>query len=231
MRLTYFGHSAFRVEVRGARLVFDPWLSENPHGRVDPAQVPCDYALCTHAHGDHIGDALALARLHGATLVAPFELAMYFEQQGAKVIDLMPGGGIDLPWGRIQMTPAIHSSALELPNGENRAMGVASGYLINADGRRLYHAGDTALFGDMALIGRHGLDVALLPIGDFYTMGPVDALDALNLLRPKLAVPMHYNSNDRTRVDAHAFATRAAEAGHPVRVLAPGETVDVAVAG
>jgi L-ascorbate metabolism protein UlaG (beta-lactamase superfamily) len=227
MRLTYFGHSCFLAEVPGARLVFDPWLATNPHGAVDPAQVPCDFVLCSHAHEDHIADALALARLHHATIVAPYELAEHFAAQGAATIDLMPGGGIDLPWGRVQMTPAIHSSALELPHGENRAMGVASGYLVKAAGRVLYHAGDTALFGDMTLIGRHGLDAALIPIGDFYTMGPDDALEALQLLRPRLAVPMHFNTHGKIRVDAAAFAARAAQGGHTVRVLAAGESLDL----
>ena len=226
MRLTYFGHSCFLVEVSNARLILDPWLAANPHGAVDPARVPCDYVLCSHAHEDHIADALTLARLHSATIVAPYELAGHFAAQGAATLDLMPGGGVDLPWGRIQMTPAIHSSALELPNGENRAMGVPGGYVVRAGGLTLYHAGDTALFGDMALIGRHGLDVALIPIGDFYTMGPDDALEALNLLRPRLAVPMHYNSTPKIRQDPHAFAARAAQAGHAVRVMTPGESID-----
>lgn len=235
MRLTAYGHSCFLLELVGSqssaatpqltRLVLDPYLSENPHGHVEPAAVPCDYVLCTHAHDDHIANALDLARLHDTTIIAPFELAEHFAAQGAATIDLMPGGGIDLPWGRIQMTPAIHSSALELPNGANRAMGVASGYLIRAAGRTLYHAGDTALFSDMALIGRGGLDVALLPIGDRYTMGPDDALTALDLLRPRLAVPMHYNTTDSIRADPHAFATRAAAAGHAVRVLDAGTTL------
>ena len=226
MRVTYFGHSCFRIEFPGppvVRLVFDPFLSENPHGAVDPATVPCDYVLCSHAHSDHCCDALDLARLHGATIVAPYELAEHFTAQGAKAIDLMPGGGVNLPWGRIQMTPAIHSSALELPGGENRSMGVPGGYLVRAGGRTIYHAGDTALFSDMTLIGRHGLDLALLPIGDRYTMGADDALEALTLLHPRLAVPMHYNTFPPIQADPLAFATRAKQAGHNVRVIAAGE--------
>jgi L-ascorbate metabolism protein UlaG (beta-lactamase superfamily) len=227
MLLTYFGHSTFRLEVAGQRLVFDPFLRANPHGSVDPATVPCDYVLCSHAHEDHIADALNLAKMHGATIVAPYELANHFADLGAKTIDLMPGGGVNLPWGRIQMTPAVHSSALELPKGENRAMGLASGYVVRAAGKLLYHAGDTGLFGDMQLIGRHGLDVALIPIGDFYTMGPDDAVEALRLLRPKLAVPMHYNTFPPIRQDPQAFAAAAAKAGHAVRVMGAGEAISL----
>ncbi len=229
MRLTYFGHSCFLLEITGTRLVLDPYLTENPHGRVALASVPCDYILCTHAHGDHICDALALAQLHRATLVAPYELAEHFAADASRptTLDLMPGGGIDLPWGRIQMTPAIHSSAIELRRGQNLPMGVASGYLIRAGGQSLYHAGDTALFGDMSLIGRQGLDVALIPIGDFYTMGPTDALAALDLLRPRLAVPMHYNTTEKIRQDPHAFARSAAAAGHAVHVMSVSSTLDL----
>ncbi len=227
MKLTYFGHSCFLVEVAGARIVLDPYFSENPHGVVDPAAVPCDFVLCTHAHEDHTCDALELSRRHQATIVAPFELADYFAAQGATTIDLMPGGGISLPWGRLDMTPAIHSSSLELPGGLNQPMGVASGYLLRAGGRSLYHAGDTALFGDMRLIGRHGLDVALLPIGDRYTMGPADALEAIALLQPKLTVPMHYNTTAKIRTDPSAFAADAGHAGQAVKVMQPGETLSL----
>jgi L-ascorbate metabolism protein UlaG (beta-lactamase superfamily) len=227
MRLTYFGHSAFLLEIAGARLLFDPYLRRNPHGAVDPASVPCDLILVSHAHEDHLGDALELARLHHARIVAPYELAEYLAAQGADTIDLMPGGGVTLPWGRTDMTPAVHSSALEFGNGETKSVGLASGYVIRAGGQSLYHAGDTALFGDMRLIGRHGLDVALLPIGDFYTMGPADAVEALHLLRPRLAVPMHYNTNEKIRTDPHAFAAAAAAAGHTVRIMAPSESLDL----
>jgi len=226
MRLTYFGHSAFLLEIAGQRLAFDPWLRGNPHGPFDPATVPCDFVLCSHAHDDHLGDALELSRRHGATIVAPYELAEHLTALGAQTIDLMPGGGLDLPWGRIDMTPAIHSSALELGDGKTQSLGVASGFLIHAADQSVYHAGDTALFSDMRLIGRFGLDLALVPIGDFYTMGPRDAVEALNFLRPKLAVPMHYNSSARTRVDPHAFAAAAAQAGHTVKVMAAREVLE-----
>jgi L-ascorbate metabolism protein UlaG (beta-lactamase superfamily) len=227
MRLTYFGHSCFLVEAGGARIVIDPYLSQNPHGKVDPGTVPCDYVLCTHAHEDHILDAPALARTFGATIVAPYELATYFSTFGFKVLDLMPGGGVNLPWGRVQMTAAIHSSSVELPEGKFITGGIASGFLLQAEGKTLYHAGDTALFGDMALIGRKRLDVALLPIGDFYTMGPDDALEALHLLRPKLAIPMHYNSSEQTRTDPQAFVAAAIRAGHLARVMTPRETIEL----
>ncbi|ACB77474.1 metal-dependent hydrolase [Opitutus terrae] len=227
MRLTYFGHSAFLLELARTRLLFDPYLRENPHGSVDPKSVPCDLVFCSHAHSDHVGDALELARLHHAKIVAPYELAEHFAAQGAETIDLMPGGGVTLPWGRIDMTPAIHGSALELGDGKTLSMGPPSGFVVRADGQSLYHAGDTALFGDMRLIGRHGIDVALLPIGDFYTMGPADAVEALHLLRPRLAIPMHFNSNPKIRVDPHRFAAEARRTGHPVRVMSPGETIEV----
>lgn len=227
MQLTYFGHSCFRLATAEVALVFDPWLTTNPHGPVALADVPCDYVLCSHAHQDHIADALELAALHRATLVAPFELAEYFAAQGADApLDLMPGGGLTLPWGRVDMVPALHSSTLERPGGVGLPMGLASGYRVQLAGRTIYHAGDTALFSDMRLIARAPLDLALLPIGDFYTMGPADAVAALDLLRPRLAVPMHYNSNDRIRTDPHAFATAAAQAGHRVRVMNAGETIE-----
>ena len=227
MRLTSFGHSCFLVEAAGTRFVFDPYLKENPHGRVDPTRVPCHFVLCSHAHEDHIADALTLAKLHDATIVAPYELAEHFGALGAKTLDLMPGGGVNFPWGRIQMTTATHSSALEKPNGENIAMGCACGFVVRIGAQSVYHAGDTGLFGDMALIGRGGLDLALVPIGDRYTMGPADAVEALNLLRPKLTVPMHYDTLEKIRQNPHAFAKSALTAGHTVRVMGAGEMIEL----
>lgn len=225
MRLTYYGHSTFLLETSRARLVLDPFFDDNPASPVKAADIACDYLLVSHGHSDHCADALALARRTGAPIIANYELCEYFARHGAQTHDLNPGGGINLPFGRVKLTPAIHTSSIELepvpPYG-----GVACGLLISADDRHLYHAGDTALFSDMALIGRVGLDVALLPIGDNYTMGPDDALLALDYLRPRLAVPMHYNTWPKIAQDAAAFARRAALARHPVRPLQPGEALE-----
>ena len=137
-----------------------------------------------------------------------------------------PGGAFTFPFGRVKLTLAHHSSSAEA--GRNPIyLGSPCGILVHADGRNLYHAGDTALFLDLQLIGRAGIDVALLPIGDNFTMGPDDALTALEFLRPKVAVPMHYNTWPPIAQDASAFATRAGQAGYPVRVLAPGESLTV----
>lgn len=226
MRLTYFGHSCFLLETSRARLVLDPYFTGNPVCPVKAAEVRCDYVLVSHGHDDHTGDALELARRHGATVIANYEIAEYFAAQGARTHGLNPGGAHEFPFGRVKLTLAHHTSSLGAPLNPVY-LGVACGLLVSADGRNVYHAGDTALFLDMQLIGRSGLTLAMLPIGDNYTMGPDDALEALGLLRPRLCVPMHYNTWPVIAQDAADFARRADVAGHAVRVLAPGETLEI----
>ncbi len=226
MRLTWFGHSCFLLETGTHRMLFDPWLNTNPVAPVKAADVRCDFIFCTHAHDDHSADVLEIARANHATVIAPYELAEYFAAHGATTIDLLHGGSASLPFGRVKLTPAIHSSSLELGDGRNLPLGEPGGFIVFAADKTIYHAGDTALFSDMRLIGRTRLDLALLPIGDWYTMGIDDAVDALDFLRPKLAVPMHYNTNDKIRVDPQAFVTRAAAHGHTVRLLEPGGSLE-----
>jgi L-ascorbate metabolism protein UlaG (beta-lactamase superfamily) len=227
MRITYFGHSCFLVETARARLVLDPYLTGNPACPIKTADVPCDYILVSHGHEDHVGDALALARRCGATIIGNYEISEYFAAQGAKTHGLNPGGGHDFPFGRVKLTLAHHSSSL----GENPLvpvyLGSPCGLLITTEGKHLYHAGDTALFLDMQLIGRVGLDLAMLPIGDNFTMGPDDALEALGLLKPRLTVPMHYNTWPVIAQDAADFARRADLKGHTVRPLKPGESLEL----
>jgi L-ascorbate metabolism protein UlaG (beta-lactamase superfamily) len=226
MRVTYFGHSCFFVETAQARLIIDPFLTGNPNATLKAADVRCDFILVSHGHEDHTGDALALAKQNNATIVANFEITEYFAAKGARTHGMNPGGGFNFPFGRVKLTIAHHTSSAEA--GLNPIyLGVPCGLLVQADGKTLYHAGDTALFLDMQLIGRAGIDVALLPIGDNFTMGPEDAVTALDFLKPKVAVPMHYNTWPIIAQDADAFAARAAISGHAVRALKPGEALEV----
>jgi L-ascorbate metabolism protein UlaG (beta-lactamase superfamily) len=224
MKITFYGHSCFLVETSHHRLLIDPYLTGNTDAPLAAKDVSCDYVLITHGHEDHTCDALAIAKANDATLIANYEIAEYFGAQGAKVHGLNPGGAATFPFGRVKLTLAHHTSSLNAGLAPIY-MGVACGLLVEADGKRLYHAGDTALFLDMQLIGRGGLDAALVPIGDNYTMGPADAIDALDLLKPKVTVPMHFNTWPVIAQDADAFAAQAGARGHRVVVLKPGESL------
>jgi L-ascorbate metabolism protein UlaG (beta-lactamase superfamily) len=226
MRLTYLGHSCFFVETSRARLIIDPFLTGNPTAARSAADLSCDYILVSHGHDDHTGDALELSRRCRAPIIANFEIAEYFGAKGATTHGMNPGGAHTFPFGRVKLTIAHHTSSAEA-GLHPIYLGVPCGLIIQADGKSLYHAGDTALFLDMQLIGRVGLDVAMLPIGDNYTMGPEDAVTALDFLKPRLAVPMHYNTWPIIAQDGAAFAARASAAGHAVRALQPGEAMDV----
>ena len=224
MKITYYGHSCFLVETAAARIVIDPFLTDNSLAPIKASEVRCDYVLLSHGHDDHTGDALAVAKANDATIVANFEIAEYFGAKGAKTHGMNPGGAHRFPFGRVKLTIAHHTSSFNAGLNPVYA-GVPCGLLVEADGRRLYHAGDTGLFLDMQLIGKGGLDAALLPIGDNFTMGPGDALDALDLLKPDLAVPMHYNTWPPIAQDPDAFAKAAAERGHRVQALRPGDSL------
>ena len=236
MKLTYFGHSCFLVEVPGApgpggaapatRLLLDPYFTGNPLAPCPAGEIACDYVLCSHGHDDHTGDALEISRRHGAPIIANYEIAEFFAAQGARTHGMNPGGAFDFPFGRLKLTLAFHSSSW-IEKGRITYLGEPCGLLLTAAGKKLYHAGDTALFSDMRLIGRDGLDAALLPIGDNFTMGPADALDALDFLRPKLCIPIHYNTWPEIRQDAGKFATEAAHRGHHVAPLKPGESLRI----
>jgi L-ascorbate metabolism protein UlaG (beta-lactamase superfamily) len=224
MKLTYLGHSTFLFDTGDHRLLFDPFLTGNDLAAAQAKDITCDFILVSHGHEDHTGDVLEIAKRTGATVIANYEIAEYFSAKGATTHGMNPGGAHAFPFGRAKLTLAHHTSSLNA--GENPIyMGVACGLLVEANGKKLYHAGDTALFLDMQLIGRAGLDVALLPIGDNFTMGPEDALEALDLLKPKLVVPMHYNTWPPIAQDAGAFARAAGERGHRVEPLKPGESL------
>ena len=226
MKITYLGHSTFTVDTAAARLIIDPFLTGNPAATVTAADIRCDYILLSHGHGDHIADALEIAKRNNATIIANNEICNYFGAQGAQVHHLNPGGAATFPFGRVKLTIAHHSSSYDDGDPLNPIyLGSPCGLLIEADGKKIYHAGDTALFLDMQLIGRAGLDLAMLPIGDKFTMGPDDALDALDLLKPRLAIPMHYNTWPPIAQDPAAFTAAAARRAHAVNPLKPGASI------
>lgn len=224
MKLTYHGHAAWELEIDGARVWIDPFLTGNPLADVAPADVTADYIVLTHAHQDHLGDTVAVAAASGATVIAMNELAVYLGEKGLITEALQIGGAQTFPFGRVKLVPALHSSSFE-----GRYMGSEAGVVLrDAAGRTLYHAGDTGLFSDMELIGRIGLDVALLPIGDKFTMGPHDAATAVELLKPKTAIPMHYNTFPPIAQDPHAWkAMVESRTGTTVLVLEVGGSYEV----
>lgn len=226
MRITYHGHSCFVIETAQARLILDPFLNDNPLAKIKAADVKCDYVLVSHGHEDHSGDALEIAKHCGATIIANYEIAEYFAAKGAKTHGMNPGGAHQFPFGRVKLTLAHHTSSVEA-GLKPVYLGVPCGLLIQADNKVVYHAGDTALFLDMQLIGRAGIDVAMLPIGDNFTMGPDDALVAMDFLKPKIAIPIHFNTWPIIAQDADALAAQAAQHGKTVRVMKSGETFEI----
>jgi L-ascorbate metabolism protein UlaG (beta-lactamase superfamily) len=222
IKLTWYGHACWKIETPKSALLIDPYLTGNPAATIAADHVRTDFILVSHGHGDHIGDTLSIAKRTGATIISNYEIATYFEGQGCKAHPLHIGGSHEFSFGRVKLTIAHHGSAF--PDG--RYAGSPCGFLLTLDKSRIYDAADTGLFYDMKLIGEEKLDVALLPIGDNFTMGPDDALRAAKLLKPKVLIPMHYNTFDLISQDAKSFAARVKRTlpKTKVVVLKPGES-------
>ncbi len=222
LSFTWYGHACWSIDTPDGTLLIDPYLSGNPAAPVTADQVKADYILVSHGHGDHLGDAVEIAQRTNAPIISNFEIAAYCEGRGCRVHALHIGGSHPFPFGRVKLTIAHHGSSF--PDG--RYAGNPAGFLLTLGDKKVYIAGDTGLFYDMKLIGDEGLDLAVIPIGDNYTMGPDDAVRAAKLLRAKVLIPMHYNTFDLIAQDGPAFATRVRRAVPKTRVaiLKPGET-------
>ncbi|WP_027718354.1 metal-dependent hydrolase [Desulfovirgula thermocuniculi] len=227
MKITYIGHAAFYLEGE-AKVLIDPFIKDNPLATVKPADLHPDLILVSHGHGDHLGDAVEIARNTGATIVSVFELASYCSRQGANTHAMHIGGSRQFGPVKVKLTPAWHGSGL-VTGGPAEYLGTPCGFLISMEGKNIYHAGDTGLLGDMALIGQlHSLDLALLPIGDNFTMGPEDALEAVKLLKPAAVIPMHYNTWPLIAQDPQEFKRKVeAQTTARVIILAPGESYEL----
>ena len=223
LEITWLGHSCFLLNNGEHSIVVDPFLNDSPTAPFKSEEVEADFVFVTHGHFDHVADVVEIAKRTDATVVANFEIGQWLQGQGIaeeKVIGMNTGGTTQLPFGTAKMTFAQHSSSL--PDGSNG--GIAGGFILKFAAERIYISGDTALHLDMKLIGMGGLDAAILPIGDLFTMGVEDSIEAIKFLNPNRVIPCHYNTWPPISQDAQSWAdkVRSHTAAEPV-VLNPGE--------
>jgi L-ascorbate metabolism protein UlaG (beta-lactamase superfamily) len=224
-KLTWYGHSSFGLEIGGKKVVVDPFFTDNPLSSVKVGEVEADFILVSHGHGDHVGDVEPLAKRTGALIICNNEIAAYYADKGFKTHGQHIGGGHTHPFGYLKFTQAVHGSGM----ADGFHGGVPCGFLLTGDdGKKIYIAADTGLFGDMELIGDEGVEFAALPIGDNFTMGPDDALKAVKLLRAKHVAPVHYNTWDVIKQDPEAWAARVRkETQSKVTVMQPGDSLTI----
>ena len=225
IKVRWYSHACFLIETDDAKLLIDPFLTGNPLSPIQADDIEADYILVSHGHGDHVGDTVSIAQRTGATVITNFEIQNWLVGQGLETVHPQHiGGGFDYPWGRVKLTIAQHGSAL--PDGSYG--GNPCGFLLYIQDRKIYHACDTGLFYDMKLIGEEGIDLAILPIGDNFTMGPDDALRAVKLIEPALVVPIHYDTFEVIKQDPHLWAERVKkETSTRVEVMKPGDAISL----
>jgi L-ascorbate metabolism protein UlaG (beta-lactamase superfamily) len=225
-KLHYHGHSTCTIETNdGTKLVIDPFFGDNPATDLSVDDVEADYILVSHGHFDHFADCIELAKRTNATVIGTFELVSFCQENGVKNGHGMNiGGGHDFPFGRVKLTPALHTGSVAGDDTGTHTTDCA-GFLINVDGRRVYHAGDTALIMDFQLL-KGQVDVALLPIGDNFTMGPDDAARAVAFIEPEVVVPIHYNTWPLIAQDPEDFKVKVGGTAR-VEIVAPGSSYDL----
>jgi L-ascorbate metabolism protein UlaG (beta-lactamase superfamily) len=225
MKLKYFSHSAFQITTESGKVILiDPFLDGNPTSPVKSDDVVADYILLTHAHGDHLGDTLKIAKEHNATVIAVNELADYCTEKGLNAHNMHIGGGHDFEFGRVKFTIAHHGSL----SPDNHFGGEPAGIIVTIDGKTLYHAGDTGIFLDMKLIGEmNNIDYALLPIGDNFTMGVDDAVKAAEFLNADISIPIHYDTFPVIEASPNEFKVKLEALGKKSIVLEYGQEIEL----
>lgn len=226
MKISYHGHSVVKIMTGGKTILIDPFINGNSLTDLKVDGEKPDVILLTHAHNDHVGDTVEIAQENDSMVVAPVELANYLGTFGVETVGMNLGGAKEFDFGTVKYTKAFHSSSYTTDDGDVIYGGMPAGILFKAEGKTVYHAGDTELFGDMELIGkRNDIDVAFLPIGDFFTMGPDDAAYAAELLKAKIVVPIHYNTFPPIKQDPEQFKKMVK--GSDVKILAAGERFEI----
>lgn len=225
MKLTYYGHACFAVVAGGETLLFDPFITPNPLAKkIDAGRIAADFILVSHGHGDHVADVVDIAKRTGATVIAPFEVGSWFEQKGVRNVQAMNhGGAARTSFGRVKLTAAVHSSSM--PDGSYG--GNPCGFVVESSDGNFYYSGDTALTSDMKLIGEQAsLRFAVLPIGDFFTMGIDDAVRAAGLVGVTRIVGVHYDTFPPIQIDRAAAQETARVGGKQLLLPEIGETID-----
>ena len=226
MKITYHGHSFLEVKTDNKTILIDPFMTGNGLCQADPDTIEADVILLTHGHNDHVGDTMAIAKRTDAQIVAINELAVYLGQKGFQTHGMNIGGGYTFDFGHVKYTQAFHSSSFEEEDGTLIYTGMPAGLILTIDGKSIYHVGDTALFSDLKLIGeRHPIDIAFVPIGDNFTMGPEEALIAADWIKAKRVVPVHYDTFPVIEQDAAAFA-KAVKTGEGIH-MEPSTSIDL----
>ena len=219
LKFSYYGHSAFLLDDGSSRLLFDPFLTFNPAATLSADKAEADYILVSHGHQDHLGDAGSIARMSDATVIGVPEIIDACGKVKGHGMNI--GGTAKFPFGKVFMTPAMHSAGL--PGA------IACGFVVTIGGKTVYYSGDTSLFSDMALISRKfRIDYAVLPIGDNYTMGIEDAAIAAEILQAEHVIPVHYNTWPVVQQDAELFKMRVEMDGFiKCHILKPGEAMEL----
>jgi L-ascorbate metabolism protein UlaG (beta-lactamase superfamily) len=226
MKISYHGHSVVQIQTNGKTILIDPFINGNQLTDLKVDETRPDVIILSHGHNDHVGDTVELAKKNNALVVANHEISTYLSWQGVNTHAMHIGGAHQFEFGKIKLTQAFHGSSYTTQNNELIYGGMPAGILFMNEGKAIYHAGDTGLFSDMKLIGeRHPIDLAFLPIGDNFTMGPEDAAYAAKLLNAKTVVPIHFNTFPPIKQDPFKFIELLEDKNG--KVLQPGEAIEI----